>query len=179
MEEENSETIYVLDTSALAFINSLKGFRRGYIAEETKKELRHFKTKLVFEALIHSQRLQVKPVNKKFLKETVKKANETGEYLRLSKTDLYTVALAHQIKKEEGKKVIVLTDDYTIQNLCEHMEIDWKPVKERGIRKVAKWELKCTSCGKIWRNTEIEICPICGGKLKKRMIFQDNGETKK
>lgn len=86
-------------------------------------------------------------------------AEKTGDLSRLSQTDIEVLALV----KEIG--ATLLTDDYSIQNLAKYMDIEYKAVGLKGIKKLVKWKLRCTGCGRIW-DKEYPECPVCGSPLR-------------
>ena len=59
----------------------------------------------------------------------------------------------------------IWTDDYSIQNVARILGIGFKPVGMEGIKKVVKWNYKCTGCGKWYKDNQPD-CPICGSALK-------------
>ena len=59
----------------------------------------------------------------------------------------------------------ILTDDYSIQNLAEHMGIEHIAVGERGITRKVHWTYRCKGCGKYF-DDKVEVCPICGSAVR-------------
>lgn len=150
--------LYVLDTSAIL---SGKFFGRGIVT--SPKVLNEIKPKG------HSWRLleYMKSVGLRIISppeksvEIVKKtAEKTGDIAKLSDTDLEVLALAHHLK------AILLTDDYSMQNVAEELKIDYMSVVEEGIKKKIEWIYVCSSCGKIYEKY-IKECIVCGGRIKR------------
>ncbi|MCL1984571.1 MAG: nucleic acid-binding protein [Methanomassiliicoccaceae archaeon] len=86
-------------------------------------------------------------------------AAKSGDAGRLSDVDISVIALAVDL---DG---IVLTDDFSIQNVCKIMGIEYRSVGTKGITKVEKWNYRCVGCGK-WYKEKMNDCPICGSSMK-------------
>lgn len=96
-------------------------------------------------------------------KEMMKKAREaammTGDISVLSETDLELLAKAMELGAP------LATDDYALQNVALHMNIEIEPVAQPKIKRRIKRIQRCTACGKAF---EGEICPDCGTARKRR-----------
>jgi len=90
------------------------------------------------------------------VKEAALKSGDAG---RLSDVDVSVIALAIDLNG------IVLTDDFSIQNVCSIMKIEYRSVGTPGIKKVEKWNYRCIGCGK-WYKEKMNDCPICGSPMK-------------
>jgi UPF0271 protein len=103
-------------------------------------------------------------------KESVNKVNiaatETGDAGRLSKTDFEILALALDITKKHDKVPIIITDDYSIQNVADYLKIRFKSFSQSGITKRFKWTCRCLGCRKQFKDN-ISYCPICGAETQK------------
>jgi UPF0271 protein len=88
---------------------------------------------------------------------------KSGDIDRLSDADKEILALAVDlINKHE---VIILTDDYSIQNVANILNIKFENISQHGITKRFKWGYRCRGCGKKFKEN-IKICPICGTATK-------------
>lgn len=83
----------------------------------------------------------------------------TGDAPRLSPTDCELLALALELG------ATLVTDDYSIQNLCRTLAISYEPVLLPGIREAWRWSYRCTGCGRTWPEWHGE-CPTCGSPLR-------------
>jgi UPF0271 protein len=92
-------------------------------------------------------------------------SDKTGDTNRLSKTDIEILALALDISKDDEKEPIILTDDYSIQNVAHVLNISFEAISQSGITKRFKWACRCRGCGKKFKEN-IKICPICGAETK-------------
>jgi len=74
-------------------------------------------------------------------------------------------ALALDINKDEDAKAIILTDDYSIQNVASTLNIKYQSFSQKGITKKFKWQYRCPGCKKQFKET-VTICPICGTETR-------------
>jgi UPF0271 protein len=105
-----------------------------------------------------------KPSNeaKKMVNETI---NKLGETLRLSNADQSVLALAVDVSFDKEKKPVILTDDYSIQNIASVLDIEIQSISQKGITKTFKWIRRCRGCGRILLPDE-SVCKICGSTAK-------------
>jgi UPF0271 protein len=94
-------------------------------------------------------------------------ARKIGDSYRLSYTDYHILALALQIK-QEGMKPIIISDDYSVQNMTQFLGLEFSPVMTRGISKKIEWLIFCRGCGKSFKNPKSAICDVCGTELKRK-----------
>jgi UPF0271 protein len=90
---------------------------------------------------------------------------KTGDINRLSKTDIEILALALDIDKSDEKEPVILTDDYSIQNVANVLNIQFVTIVQSGITERFKWICRCRGCGKKFKEN-IKICFICGAETK-------------
>lgn len=100
--------------------------------------------------------------SKKMIHDTIKRM---GEGFRLSSADQAILALAVDVRNVEKKKAIILTDDYSIQNIASVLNIAFQPILQTGITKTFKWIRRCRGCGRILSNDESD-CKICGSPAR-------------
>ncbi len=92
--------------------------------------------------------------------EKVRKAAErSGDSGRLSDTDTELLALALELDS------VLLSDDYSIQNIARLIGVECVPVASKGIKKVWRWAYRCKGCGKMYTEAKAE-CGVCGHGLK-------------
>ncbi|MEL0101474.1 MAG: hypothetical protein VW862_07230 [Euryarchaeota archaeon] len=89
-------------------------------------------------------------------------ASKTGDLPRLSPVDLEILSLA--IESEE----ILYTDDYSMQNVCRFLGLEFEPVFNKKSREQWFWQLKCAGCRaeKEIESQKEETCDICGSQMK-------------
>jgi UPF0271 protein len=102
------------------------------------------------------------PLNKSI--QTIKKeVKVSGETLRLSDADISLLALAYELKKQ-NKTPILITDDYSIQNIANNVGIPYQSFNQKGITKRFKWERRCRGCRKKIID-DVDVCPVCGSTI--------------
>lgn len=150
---------FVLDTSALYEGKPLPDgedtefFTTPQCAEEMrKKEVPNI------EFLLESRIIVAYP-SEESLNRVDKAAKMLGESDRLSPEDKGVIALAID------KNAVLLTDDYSIQNLCSSLKIEYFSTGTDGIRELWRWEYRCTGCGRYFPDKQ-DVCPVCGSPLK-------------
>jgi len=100
-------------------------------------------------------------------------STRTGDIGRLSKTDIEILALALDFSKEKDKEPVILTDDYSIQNVANVLNIQFENISQQGIKKRFKWSYRCRGCGKKFEEY-IKVCPICGAATKNMISGNTN-----
>jgi len=105
-----------------------------------------------------------KPSNES-IKKIVDISKRTGDFTRLSKTDMEILALAFEMKYVSKNNISILTDDYSIQNISNFLKINFINISQSGITKRFKWSYKCMGCGKKFK-IKFKECPICGSPIK-------------
>jgi UPF0271 protein len=153
---------YVLDASA--FIYGM--FPGGELVTPSKvyEEVKDEASRLKLEMLAH---LKVKEPEPPYVDEAKKAAQETGDSVRLSPSDVDLLALAAE-EHAAGKDVALLTDDYAVQNVARKMGLTILPLHQKRIKYKIVWEKRCMGCNRTYK--EGDVCEVCGSplKLKKR-----------
>ncbi|OGS40152.1 MAG: nucleic acid-binding protein [Euryarchaeota archaeon RBG_13_31_8] len=116
--------------------------------------------------------LILKAPSKDSLKKIKDKLEKTGDIARLSLFDMDILAIALDENKQKNVEVVILTDDYSIQNVAAYVKIKFKSINQDGITKKFKWINRCRGCGKKFKYN-ISICPICGSDTKKIVIKKE------
>lgn len=162
--------IIVLDTSALiAGYDPFSSKEKGIIVPEVQEEIKiNSIMNIRLELAIEKGKIEVKVPLKKFKIKTIKIANRLGDAHVLSQTDLELLALALELKNE-GLNPLIITDDYSIQNVANKMKIEFSSLTTKGINRLLKWIRYCPACYKKFNdNISLKICSICGTKLKRK-----------
>ena len=123
-------------------------------------------TQLKFEFLIDTGLKIIQPSDTSLAKIRAA-AEQSGDIKRLSDTDIELLALGLELGADT-KDVVLLTDDYSIQNICTELKINYQPVMEKGITHKVQWKYRCTGCGKFW-DEPLEECPVCGSKVRTKI----------
>jgi UPF0271 protein len=115
-------------------------------------------------------------------KESINRINkisaETGDKDRLSVADKEILALALDVNRDTTKEAIIITDDYSIQNVAHVLKIKFETISQRGITKKFKWIYRCSGCGKKFEEN-IKTCPICGAPTKNIISHKEDLAGKK
>jgi UPF0271 protein len=167
MTSNKKSKIFIIDTSAVLSgkqITDIKGeiVTTPGVSNELKPGGRDYQT---YQFLIEKGLKVISP-SKDSVDFVNKNAKETGDHGRLSSTDVEVIALALDLQKKPDKNIIILTDDYSIQNLANHLKIKFESISQDSITKRFKWIYRCQGCGKKFKE-HISVCPICGAKTKK------------
>jgi len=103
--------------------------------------------------------------HKKNIDEVKRISDKTGDQYRLSITDIEILALALELNNKDNYEIIILTDDYSIQNVANALNLKFQSISQNGITKRFKWDYRCRGCGKRFKD-RIKICPICGTETR-------------
>lgn len=166
----NDSAVLILDSSA--FINLKELLQLDYTFYSVygiESELKSSDAKLIYDLALLNDRLNLVTPSQKSVKYIEKISRKTGDFQELSDIDILIIALSWEIKSENQYIPIVLTEDYSIQNVLTILEIKFKSIIEKGISNLIIWENYCPHCGKIYDiDPNLKRCLICDIKLKKR-----------
>lgn len=172
-----NKKILIIDTSA--FLSGKPINFEGYKLVTTTGVNNEIKTggrdSYMFQ-LLKEKGLETLTPSKKSILHIEKTAKTSGDIERLSKTDMEIIALAYEFKKQ-GDKPVILTDDYSIQNLAYILNLNYESFNQLKITKRFKWSYRCRGCGRTFRNI-IKICPVCGSNTKKIVSSEKNIKQK-
>ena len=152
------DTKIVLDATAIRSGMMLSGEFEWFITPSVKAEVSRGKQSRDLD-LLAGISIEIKEPSSESGKVVKEAAEKTGDIGRVSSTDIDILALALDING------IILTDDYSVQNLAKHLGIDYKSSVERGIKKEFKWHWRCRGCGRYFDVEKVD-CPICGSDLR-------------
>ncbi len=110
--------------------------------------------------------LKVEEASPESVEEVVAAAKETGDIHKLSETDVKVLAKALDERKK-GRDVVLVTDDYAIQNVAIKLGINFEGIIQRKITREFRWVKVCRGCG---RKIDSDICPICGSEAVVRRV---------
>jgi len=161
--------IYVLDSSAFIFNFSISLSAIAYTTEEVIQEVsRNRFVQLKIDAYILQGSLKVLIPPSEYLSKVSLATADTADLKVLSKTDLSIIALALYLKENMDKELVLITDDYSLQNIAYVLGIKFKSMTVKGITKEIKWMIYCPACGKVVKDSKMSICPICGHQLRRK-----------
>jgi UPF0271 protein len=173
---ENDERVIVLDTSA--FIAGFDPFSiklEQYTVPLVKEELqRNTMIQVRFKTAKNHGRLKVISPKKEFLDKITVVAKHLGDSFFLSKTDIQLLALAFQLK-QEGKLPLIATDDYSIQNVADRIDVRHVSLTTLGIRSRLKWVRYCPACYKQYpADFKSDRCRVCDTELKRKPVNKES-----
>ena len=160
----------VLDTSAfLAGFDPFAANEEQITVPHVEEEIRtNSMTWVRFKASTENAKVLVKKPAEEALKKVEEYAVQVGDSFFLSETDKQLLALALELKTQACDPQIV-TDDYSIQNVCTRLGIEFISLATFGIRRLLEWMRYCPACHKEYAaNCIFNECLICGTKLKRK-----------
>lgn len=113
-----------------------------------------------------SGKLEITPPSRASVGRVKQACQQIGEYA-LSQADIDVIALALDLSDRSYAPYIV-SDDYSIQNVAEHLQIRYMSLVDRGIQRFLKWTLYCPACFKRFPEGEANNCPVCATPLKRK-----------
>jgi UPF0271 protein len=149
---------FVLDTSAILSGKDFSSEYELYSSPKVVDELQRGRMKRRLNFLIESGLRVISP-SEHTIREVRRCAEDTGDIARVSEADLEILSLAKELD------AVLLSDDYSIQNIASKLKVDFKGVAQDGITEVFKWEYRCKGCGRYWEKMH-DACPVCGSELR-------------
>lgn len=123
-----------------------------------------------FKTAIESGKLKVRTPKKIFTNRVKASAKLVGDAFFLSKADLQVLALALELKTR-GYSPSIATDDYSIQNVANQMDIKFTSLATFGIRFRLQWIRYCPACHKRYpADYKYNRCEVCGTELKRKPL---------
>ena len=160
----------VLDTSAF-----LAGFDPFSVVEEqvtvsnVEEEIRKNSITWVrFKAATDIGKISMKRPSEESVRQIEACAVQLGDSFFLSETDKQVLALALELKTAAGNPLII-TDDYSMQNVAKRLGIEFASLATLGIRRVLEWIRYCPACHREYAANHASIeCDVCGTQLKRK-----------
>ena len=150
----------VLDTAALLHwpVERLQG---GIVAHSQLEELRKLSPQRAM--LLESIEMEWMSMG---TGDAESAASSTGDLPRLSQVDLEVLAIALATGQT------LHTDDYSLQNVCRHLNHPFEAVSNKRSKEQWSWELRCIGCRatkKVDSQVEQE-CDVCGSIMKVKRV---------
>jgi len=166
----NKRLALVLDTSALLakYYRLLpRSVMDVYTTSLAVSEVRDLENRQALLEAIDVGIINITDPEKRYINTILLEAKNTGSLSKLSTTDIHIAALALMLR-ERYSNVIVITDDYELQNLLLNIKISFKPLKTSGITCFIKYTVYCPICYYTPSNPGETTCPFCGAKLTRK-----------
>jgi len=160
------DKIFIVDTTVFItgyILNGLSGID-VITVPEVVNELQYSKN--IFLEIALNDNLGIESSREDTIKQVKNMAKETGDINKLSDTDISLIAKA--LEYNNKKDVVILSDDYAIQNVCSKFGIKSKGIIQAGIKEEIIWKKRCIGCKRIYN--EGDICPVCGSDLKIKKV---------
>jgi len=162
----------VLDTSAF-----IAGFDPFSIADEVysvpavEQELAHNSLPWTrFRTAVESGKLRLKTAREHFMRRVRESSKTVGDVLFLSDVDLQVLALALELSNT-GRNPLIVTDDYSIQNVANQIGVEFTSLMTFGIRFRLHWIMYCPACGRKYPpDYKLKLCEVCGTELKRKPL---------
>lgn len=166
-----SDYFYVVDSAVFIMGGVNIPFSKMVTVSSVYDEMKSLESRLRFDVAL-SEGLKVESVSDKFRNDVIEAASKTKDINELSKTDIDVLAKALEYKNMESldenkKSCVLITDDFSVQNVASFLQIDIKPVAQSVINDQIIWQKQCIGCFRHFK--EGEDCPVCGSKLRKKM----------
>ena len=89
-------------------------------------------------------------------------ASKTGDLPRLSPVDLEVLAIALSTGQT------LFTDDYSLQNVCRHLNHPFEAVSNKRSQEQWSWQLRCIGCRATKKadSKDEQECEVCGSVMK-------------
>jgi len=159
-----------LDTSAfVAGFDPFSISEEQYTVPAVKKEMSGRSMAWVrFKTAVENGKLKVRFPKKILMDKAKASATLVGDSFFLSEADLQVLTLALQLKTQ-GYSPLIVTDDYSIQNVANQMGIEFASLATFGIRFRLHWIRYCPACHKRYpANHKSKRCEVCGTELKRK-----------
>ena len=160
--------IYVLDASGIigGFISSKN---LNITTNTVFPEIKDIKSRINAEAALREGTIILEEPDSDSIKQVQRAIENSGDILRLSKVDKQLVALAVTLQK--NYRPVVVTDDYSIQNILKILNIPYRSVLTQGISEVYGWIKICRGCRKKYPpDYDYDECEICGSAVYMKRI---------
>jgi endoribonuclease Nob1 len=171
VEPKKKEPVLIYDTSA--FIGGMDPQAiqiPQWTTPENVEEVHSKSAKGILQMALKTGRMKLRSPSQASINKVKEVSKKTGDYTNLSEIDLKVIALSLDFQNENWQ-AILMTDDYSMQNIAAALNIEYKAVTEAGIRSQLRWKLVCIGCGKEWKeeaDKNLKKCDICGTKLKRK-----------
>ncbi|TRO53962.1 DNA-binding protein [Candidatus Bathyarchaeota archaeon] len=160
----------VLDASALIQGYSPGTVEQAFTVPAVLDEIRGELARIRVEALVAGGRIILRTPDEASKARLEEEAAAMGESMALSATDKQVLSLALQLASE-GHAPVIVSDDYSVQNMADHLRLRYMGLAVGGIKKQFRWVTYCPGCRRSFEGPQTEnTCPICGTPLKKRPV---------
>ncbi len=142
---------------------------KQYTVPEVKNELNSGSMPWMrFNAAIENGKISILKPKDSFFQEVLEASKKVGDIRYLSEADLQVLALALELKSR-GSNPLIVTDDYSIQNVANKIGVEFTSLMTFGIKFRFKWMLYCPACYRKYPpDYKSKDCEVCGTELKRK-----------
>lgn len=161
-----------MDTSAfVAGFDPFSTNSKEYTVPAVKEEIaENSLVRVRFRIAVENGKLEVRAPQESFIVKANESATLVGDKHLLSEADLQVLALGLELKAE-GHHPLIVTDDYSIQNVADQMGIEFESLATFGIRFQLQWSRYCPACHRKYpADYKHRNCEICGTELKRKPL---------
>lgn len=159
----------VLDTSALIMGFNPTRTGEAYTVPSVEDELsRGTMTELRFHVNKEKGKVILRYPTPRSLESVESVSIKTGEKGHVSRADREVVALALDLK-QDGEDPVIVSDDYAVQNMAEHLHLPYGSLANFGIAHKFNWIMYCPACHRRSVGPE-KTCKVCGTELKRKVL---------
>jgi UPF0271 protein len=162
----------VLDTSAfIAGFDPFSVANDVYTVRIVETELSSGSLPWVrFKTAVENRKLKLRTPKAEFLDRVRESSRDVGNMVFLSDVDLQVLALALELTND-GREPLIVTDDYSIQNVANQLGVKFAPLMTYGIRFRLHWIRYCPACRRKYPpDYKHRKCEICGTELKRKPL---------
>jgi UPF0271 protein len=163
--------LYAIILDSSAFIQGLDPQNEAvYTVPLVVEELREGITEARLRSMEATGRLKIVEPKDSYLEAVEDESLRRGESHALSATDKQVLALGLQLRDEELEPIIV-SDDYSVQNMADALGIRHRGLATPGIKRRFTWTVYCPGCRREYSEPQPDdVCPVCGTTLKRKPI---------
>lgn len=141
----------------------------AYTVEAVEKELlTGTMAQLRFRLSKEKGNLTVQPPTSRSRETVDETSTQAGEKGVLSEADRDVVALALDLR-QSGLDPVIVSDDYAVQNLAEHLQLKYGSLANFGILHKFQWIMYCPACHRRYRQPA-RTCRVCGTELRRKVL---------
>lgn len=132
-----------------------------------------------FKTAVDNGKLRLRTPRVEFLDRVKESSRDVGDVFFLSDVDLEVLALALELKGA-GNEPLIVTDDYSIQNVANQLRLEFASLMTFGIRFRLHWVRYCPACRRKYPpDYRHRKCEVCGTELKRKPLKKTVVKRKK
>jgi len=164
--------VIVLDTSAFIMgYNPMSVDEEQYTTPLVLEELSpKSSTWLRLNVAVETGKIKLQAPKRRFIRRIRILSGEVGDLRYLSDVDVQILALSLELS-ESGFNTLVVSDDYSVQNIADQLGLEYRSLATLGIRYRFKWVLYCPACHRKYSHEcKDKRCEVCGTLLKRKVL---------